>query len=68
MKIIITESQAELLIGNKISCKKCKHSWKKEKNDRNPYLCHMCGWDNKNEKYNDTELFNFWNKKVKDYQ
>lgn len=69
MKIIITESQAEIIMGNnKISCNKCKHSWKKEKNDKHPYLCHTCGWDNKSKKYNDTGLFNFWSKKVKDYQ
>ena len=42
MKIIITEKQAEKLFGEKIKCK-CGHSWVKEKEDKQPYLCHMCG-------------------------
>lgn len=65
MKILITEKQAEKLFGEKIECKKCEHSWTKEKNDKHPYLCHMCGWDNKTNKYNDKELFNFWKKETK---
>ncbi len=59
MKIIITEKQADKLFGKKIKCK-CGHSWTKEKKDKHPYLCHMCGWDQNLEKYNDNELLNFW--------
>lgn len=62
MKIIITERQSRLLLEKKISCK-CGHSWKKEKDDKHPNLCHMCGWDNETQKYNDKELLKFW----KDY-
>lgn len=59
MKIIITEKQAEKLFGEKIKCQ-CGHSWEKEKEDNDPYLCHMCGWNQKEKKYNDNKLINFW--------
>ena len=51
MKIIITEKQADKLFGQKIKCK-CGHSWDEEKKDKHPNLCHICGWDNKTNKYN----------------
>lgn len=60
MKIIITEEQAKLLIEGKIKCHKCGHSWEKESEDKHPNLCHSCGWDNKSNKYNKTELNKFW--------
>jgi len=60
MKIIITETQAKLLIEGKIKCLKCDHSWVKEKDDEHPDLCHSCGWDSKENKYNKTELKKFW--------
>lgn len=28
-------------------CENCFHSWKKESSDNDPYLCHICGYDNK---------------------
>lgn len=59
MKILITETQAEKLFGEKIKCK-CGHSWVEEKTNQHPFLCHMCGWDQKNKKYNNKELFKFW--------
>lgn len=63
MKILITEKQAEKLFGENIKCK-CGHSWVKEKSDKQPYLCHMCGWDQKNSKYDDISLFKFWKEKL----
>lgn len=63
MKIIITEKQLKILTGEKIKCK-CSHSWTKKKNDKHPYLCHICGWDSDKKTYNDKELFHFW----KNYQ
>lgn len=63
MKILITEKQAEKLFGENIKCK-CGHSWVKEKDDKQPYLCHMCGWDQKNSKYDDISLFKFWKEKL----
>ena len=59
MKLIITESQAKLILNKKIKCQ-CGHSWEKEKEDNDPYLCHMCGWNQKEKKYNDNKLINFW--------
>jgi hypothetical protein len=61
MKILITEKQAEKLFGEKIKCR-CGHSWSEKNNDKHKYLCHMCGWDQKKENYNNKELFNFWKK------
>jgi hypothetical protein len=63
MKIIITEQQYKLLIERtkKFDCKKCDHSWKIEKDDNDPYLCHMCGYDSKNKKYDYDKLKDFWN-------
>jgi hypothetical protein len=60
MKIIITEEQADKLFGDKILCKKCDHSWKVRKNDDHPFLCHICGWDQKVKRYKDKELLKFW--------
>ena len=60
MKIIITEEQSKLLLEGKIKCSKCKHSWDKEKKDKHPNLCHSCGWDSKENKYNKVELNKFW--------
>jgi len=60
MKIIITETQADILFGNDLHCPKCDHSWKKEKNDKHSYLCHECGWDIESKKYNKVELKKFW--------
>ncbi len=63
MIIKITESQAKKLFGEKIECK-CGHSWVKEKDDKQPYLCHICGWDLKNKKYDDIRLFKLWKQKL----
>jgi ribosomal protein L37AE/L43A len=63
MKVIITQKQLEQIRENaskKFSCDKCEHSWKIEKEDKHPYLCHMCGYDSHKKKYNYDELENFW--------
>lgn len=62
MKIIITEKQAKKLNSKTIECGKCDHSWEKEPNDRHYNLCHICGWDNGTNSYNDKELLKFWKK------
>ena len=51
MNFLITEAQYRLLTEEKIKCK-CGHSWDKEVEDKHPYLCHECGWDQKEKKYN----------------
>lgn len=58
MRYIITETQYKRL--HEVKCDKCGHSWKIEKGDEFPHLCHGCGYDNKTKKYNPTELANFW--------
>jgi len=65
MKVIVTQKQLEQIRENaskKFSCegKNCKHSWDIKKEDKHPYLCHMCGYDSHKEKYNYDELENFW--------
>ena len=63
MKVIITQKQLEQIRENaskKFSCEKCDHSWNIEKEDKHPYLCHMCGYDSHKKKYNYDELENFW--------
>jgi len=63
MKVIITQKQLEQIRENaskKFSCDKCEHSWKIEKEDKHPYLCHLCGYDSAKEKHNYDELENFW--------
>ena len=65
MKVIITQKQLEQIRENaskKFSCegKNCEHSWDIKKEDKHPYLCHMCGYDSHKKKYNYDELENFW--------
>ena len=60
MKIIVTEEQAKLIIEGKIKCSKCGNSWNTEPKDKDPFLCHDCGYDNKTKKYNKKELDKFW--------
>jgi hypothetical protein len=63
MKVIVTQKQLEQIrenVSKKFSCEKCDHSWKIEKEDKHPYLCHMCGYDSAKEKHNYDELENFW--------
>ena len=44
----------------KTTCEKCDHSWKIEKEDKHPYLCHTCGYDSEEKKFNPKELERFW--------
>ena len=65
MKVIVTQKQLEQIRENtskKFSCEgdNCKHSWDIKKEDKHPYLCHMCGYDSHKKKYNYDELENFW--------
>lgn len=41
-------------------CKKCDHSWEIDKKDKNPNLCHTCGYDLEMKDYNPEELEKFW--------
>lgn len=41
-----------VIMGDIVKCEKCTWSWKIEKDDKHPYLCHKCGFDNKKLVYN----------------
>ena len=63
MKILVTKEQLEIIRENdskEFNCDKCNHSWKIEKKDKHPYLCHMCGYDSHKKNHNYNELENFW--------
>lgn len=65
MKILISEDQAKYIFGQKYICPKCKHTWEIEKKDKDPKLCHWCGWDDDEENYDDDKLLKFWKKESK---
>jgi ribosomal protein L37AE/L43A len=46
--------------SKKTTCEKCDHSWEIEKEDKHPYLCHTCGYDSEEKKFNPKELERFW--------
>lgn len=52
------------MVGDAVVCSNCKHSWKIDDGDENPYLCHKCGWDTKTNTFDYKEL-NKWKKSVK---
>lgn len=43
----------------KVICKNCDWKWDIEKDDKNPYLCHKCGYDNKKNEF-DHKSFKKW--------
>jgi ribosomal protein S27AE len=42
--------------GVSISCPKCDHGWTIEDDDEDPYLCHKCGYDKLERKYEPDKL------------
>jgi len=46
-------------IRKKVDCQKCNWNWKIERSDKNPFLCHKCGYDNKKGEY-DMSSFHKW--------
>jgi hypothetical protein len=42
----IIREQLENMFSKNIICKNCNWTWDIEKNDKNPFLCHRCGYDN----------------------
>lgn len=60
-----------------IVCDNCYHSWEREKGDKDPNLCHVCGYDSENKKFEIEKLKKWmidkygsleeaWSKKYKD--
>jgi mannose-6-phosphate isomerase-like protein (cupin superfamily)/predicted transcriptional regulator len=39
------------MVGDEVECSNCNHSWKIDVADKNPYLCHKCGWNVENNKF-----------------
>jgi uncharacterized protein Smg (DUF494 family) len=63
MKILVTKEQLDVIRENdskEFNCDKCDHSWKIKKEDKHPYLCHICGYDSHKKTHNYDELENFW--------
>lgn len=52
-----------LVFGNmeKVICNNCHWTWNTESKDKNPFLCHRCGFDNKLNMF-DILSFNKWKK------
>jgi hypothetical protein len=46
---------------NKVICTKCDWNWYIESDDKRPYFCHRCGYDNKLNKY-DIPALKKWQK------
>ena len=44
-----------------MECKKCKWEWDIEMDDKNPYLCHKCGFDSELNRY-DMKSLKAWQK------
>lgn len=47
----------------KKECYKCGHEWTPTKSDKNPDLCHNCGFDLKEDKF-DILKFSDWKRKM----
>jgi predicted RNA-binding Zn-ribbon protein involved in translation (DUF1610 family) len=51
----IIREELDKVLSEDIICKNCKWSWEIEKDDKNPYLCHKCGFDNSQNKFDYVE-------------
>ena len=65
-------------LSGMIVCNNCYHSWEKESGDKDPNLCHVCGFDSEQEQFRVEALKKWltdrygsleeaWNKKYKDF-
>ncbi len=57
LESVLVESE-----GKNVTCQNCFHSWEKTPSDKNPYFCHVCGFDNKTKEFNQEKLKD-WMKK-----
>lgn len=48
-------------VSNHITCKSCDWEWAVETSDKNPHLCHKCGYDNEKNEFDNVTL-NAWKK------
>ena len=42
----VKTSTSEAVVGDRIVCDNCNHSWPINTGGKQPYLCHICGYDN----------------------
>lgn len=56
--MMLSESYKNRLkeLSGLIVCDNCYHSWKKEKEDKDPHLCHVCGFDSEQDQFRIEEL------------
>jgi hypothetical protein len=77
--MLLSESYKNRLkeLSGLIVCDNCYHSWQKEKEDKDPNLCHVCGFDSEEEEFRVEALKKWlidkygslqeaWSKKYKD--
>ena len=55
LKFRIPEKIKEGILNN-VTCKSCGWKWKIESNDKNPHLCHKCGYDNEKNEFDNVSL------------
>jgi PHP family Zn ribbon phosphoesterase len=48
-----------------VICKNCRWNWEIESDDKNPHLCHKCGFDNEKNVFDCEELDNWKREKSK---
>jgi len=59
-----TDESYELLEEDvDVVCGNCGHSWNTDENDPDPYLCHMCGYDQEQEDFFIDKVTEFWKNK-----
>ena len=46
---------SEAIIGDRIACDNCDHSWSIASGGKQPYLCHICGHDNTPETFTEID-------------
>jgi ribosomal protein L37E len=52
-------------VSNHITCKSCGWEWKIESDDKNPHLCHKCGYDNEKNEFDNVALSAWKNSNIK---
>jgi hypothetical protein len=59
---LVKEGFIAELVGSTVDCQKCDHTWEIRPEDKTPYLCHLCGYDNQKMEF-DYDEWNKWKEK-----
>lgn len=54
------ESDVVLKEKMDVTCKNCGHAWDIRPEDKEPHLCHMCGYDQKKKEFFHDKVIEFW--------